>query len=362
MRKSGIELWQMTPVDQPHPLSRRTVLTGGALAVATLALGSPARPSTMKKPIIPPRLAPGSRVALVAPSGASDGVTEIEAAVEKLRSLGFTAIPSRHIEAKLGYLAGTDQARADDLMTAFLDPEIDGIWCLRGGYGAARILPYLDFEKIQSHPKMLIGYSDITALHLGLLARANLASFHGPVGTSTFNPFTIQNLLPMISEATPGHLIEPPAGKPLLAALREGSLPAVRGSLVGGNLTVFQSLFGTPFMPSLRNAILFFEDIGEDPYRVDRMLTQLRLAGALQQARAILFGDFSKRESQPDPDPDPSPGEWDMATVLADRTKDLGIPILTHVPFGHISEKITLMQGGSAQLSFDPLTLKIGND
>jgi muramoyltetrapeptide carboxypeptidase len=311
--------------------------------------------------IRPRRLAPGQTVGLVAPSAAPNEPDRIRFAAETIESLGFRVRTGKHGHEREGYLAGADSARADDLNAMFADDSIDAIWCVRGGYGASRLLPALDYDLIRRKPKALIGYSDITALHMAIQRHVGLVTFHGPVAWRAFTPYTLDALRRVLWRSdTPARLAEPP-----FFARREGQVDwdnrvvtlvpgKARGRLLGGNLCLMSHLVGTPYLPDLRGSVLFLEDVEEAYYRVDRMLTQLWLAGALDGVAGVAFGKFT--------DCDPSPfflQNRPLQDILAERFRELRIPAISGVMVGHIPDQATLPVGCQAELDADAGTLTL---
>ena len=312
-------------------------------------------------PVKPRRLAPGHTIGLVSPSSAPNEPARIRFAIETIESLGFRVKLGPHLHDRDGYLAGTDQARAHDLNAMFADDAVDAIWCVRGGYGASRLLPALDFELMRRKPKALIGYSDITALHMAIHRHAGLVTFHGPVAWRAFTPYTLAALRRVLWHAeAPARLAEPPPFE-----RREGQVDwdnrvatlvpgKARGRLLGGNLCLMSHLVGTPYLPDLRGSVLFLEDVEEAYYRIDRMLTQLWLAGALDGVAGMAFGKFTNCE--------PSPfflQNRPLEEILAERFRPLGIPTISGVMIGHIDDQATLPVGGLAELDADAGTLTL---
>ncbi len=243
----------------------------------------------------------------------------------------------------------------------FADDAVDAIWCVRGGYGASRLLPALDFELMRRKPKALIGYSDITALHMAIQRHVGLVTFHGPVAWRAFTPYTLAALRRVLWRAeAPARLAEPPPFE-----RREGQVDwdnrvatlvpgKARGRLLGGNLCLMSHLVGTPYLPDLQGSILFLEDVEEAYYRIDRMLTQLWLAGALDGVAGMAFGKFTNCE--------PSPfflQNRPLEEILAERFRSLGIPTISGVMIGHIDDQATLPVGGFAELDADAGTLTL---
>ena len=311
--------------------------------------------------IRPPRLAAGQTIGLVAPSSAPNEPEHIRFAIDTIASLGFRVRPSPHLFDRDGYFAGIDAVRADDLNAMFADDAIDAVWCVRGGYGASRILPMLDYERIRRSPKAVIGFSDITALHMALHTRAGVVSFHGPVAWRAFTPYTLGELRRVLCAAeTPVRIGGPPPFEQGEGRLdRENRVTTIvggtaRGRLVGGNLCLMAHLIGTPYAPDLRGAILFLEDVDEPYYRIDRFLTQLWLSGSLAGVAGVVFGKFT--------DCNPSSSFVQnrvLEDILAERCLALGVPSIAGVMIGHIDDQTTLPIGCLAELDATAGTLTL---
>jgi muramoyltetrapeptide carboxypeptidase len=294
---------------------------------------------------LPPPLKTGSRVALVAPSGPLRDAADLERAITNVRSFGWEPVVGAHVLERLGYLAGTDDARRADLNDFIADDSIDGIWCIRGGYGAMRLINGLDYTAWRDHPKTLIGYSDITALHAAVGPRADLVTFHGPTARAELTDLTRAWLHDAVAGNGATSLSAPDAHM-----LHGGS---ATGRLAGGNLAVLSALAGTPFAPQLDEAILVLEDVNESVYRLDRMFTQLRLSGALDRVAGIAFGHFT----------DVPAGESDEARDLDDLLREIAdrsaVPCVARIPVGHIADQWTIPFGRTAVLDADRKTLVI---
>ena len=294
--------------------------------------------------VCPPALSAGARVALLAPAGPLAGPEDVERAEATARRLGWEPVVGRHVLGRHGYFAATDGERLADLEAALADRTIDAIWCLRGGYGAMRLLPALDLSLRRARPRSLIGFSDITALHAAWQS-AGLTSFHGPVARGELTPFSETSLVRAVCTR------ENPAGHaPDARALRGGR---AEGRLAGGNLALVAALAGTPWALSFRGAIAVFEDVGEATYRVDRLLTQLRLAGAFDGCEGIVFGHFTEC---PDTSPDGRRSLEEIAQEVADLVE---VPTLFGVPIGHIADQWTLPVGAMATLDADACALHV---
>jgi muramoyltetrapeptide carboxypeptidase len=294
----------------------------------------------------PPPLAPGARVALVAPAGPLRGSEELERAVDNARALGWEPVTAPHALDRAGYFAGADARRAADFNAALRDPRVDGVWCLRGGYGAMRILPAVDWDALVRHPKAIVGYSDITALHAAAGRHAGVVSYHGPTARAVLTAFSRHSL----ERALAANGGDPCGEWPAAATLRGGR---ARGRLAGGNLALVAALVGTPYAPDLDGAILVLEDVNEGVYRVDRMLQQLLLAGALDGVRGIAFGHCTNCEEESDD------GARRLADVVGETAAALGVPCVLGIPVGHIDDQWTLPLGAEAELDADARSLHV---
>jgi muramoyltetrapeptide carboxypeptidase len=298
---------------------------------------------------LPKRLNCGDTLGLIAPASPPSNSESVDACAQTLEKMGFEVALGKHVRERKGFLAGEDRDRAGDLMQMFTDKKIHGIVCLRGGYGTPRLLPLLDYPAIRRHPKVFVGYSDITALNCALLHKSNLVTFHGP-GASSFTAadcpaFSRQSWLNAIMQPQPPGSICAGCPDQNVTILQRGK---VSGRLVGGNLSLLVSLIGTPFLPSLKNKILFFEDVDERPYRMDRMLTQFLNAGLLQQVAGIAVGNCKGcDETKP-----AAPGDFrqTLKDVLMDRLLPLKVPVVMGLPFGHVPFNATLPFGVEATL------------
>jgi muramoyltetrapeptide carboxypeptidase len=318
--------------------------------------------------IRPRHLSPGDTVGIIAPASAPPDPQATDRGVAVLEQLGFRVQLAPNVRQRLGYLAGNDRDRARDLMGMFTDRKVNAVLCVRGGYGTARLLPRLDFDVIRAHPKILVGYSDITSLHCALLAKANLISFHGPMLNSDFSQpnmpdFTLQSFLRTLGCSRLRHAGRTTAG--ISNGYSENSVKTLRrgvasGRLIGGNLTLLCTTIGTPWQPSFKGRILFFEDVGEPPYRFDRMLTYLLHCGLLQQVSGIAVGlnaDCQDARAKVAVKPGGShvakqvtEYRQTLVDVLKERLLPLKIPVVTGLPFGHTPHNATLPVGARAVL------------
>ena len=285
----------------------------------------------------PPALGAGARVALLSPAGPLAGAADLERAEHNVRALGWEPHAYPHALAREGYLAGDDASRLADLNAAIRDPRIDAIWCLRGGYGAMRVLHAIDYDALRRAPKAIIGYSDITALHLAVRARSSIASFHGPTARAVLTPFSHRSLLCAAS-----HAGDPFVGGSPLTWLQEGR---ATGPLEGGNLALICSLLGTPYAARFDGAMLVLEDVNEPLYRIDRMLRQLVLSGALARVAGLCFGSFSDRDDETDAAP------RSLDVLFKEAAMHVRGPVVCDVPCGHVADQWTFPLGARAELS-----------
>jgi len=276
-------------------------------------------------------LGPGARIALIAPSGPFD-VEAFDKGVARLRRF-YTVDYDSDIAARQGYLAGSDTRRLHELQTALCDPQVAAIIAARGGYGSTRILPLLAAEQVRAHAPLLVGFSDITALH-ALWAHAGVGSIHGSMVASLGN--CSEQLFARFCAALEGRF---PA---CYAGLETVTAGTAEGVLLGGNLAVLSALLGTAAFPPLDGAVVFLEDIAERPYRVDRMLTSWRSAGAFRGVRAVVLGTFT--------DCEPGPDGTSLSAVVRERLSDLGIPVALGLPAGHCADNAELPFGRTVTL------------
>jgi muramoyltetrapeptide carboxypeptidase len=331
----------------------------GIAAVATQI--SPPRVEAAPLPSIKPkRLAPGDTVALVSPASATFNSVELQIAKESLEALGFKVRPGDHMLERHGNLAGADKARAEDLNKAFADKSIAGIHAIRGGWGSARLLPSLDYETIRRNPKVLIGYSDITALHMAIQAKTGLVTFHGPIGLGRWDAWSVDyyKRVLMNGEAVTFSPKQGLSDRNSLVQTEFRVQPIVpgkaRGRLLGGNLTVLTAILGSPYVPDWENSILFCEDIGEDYYRMDRMVTQLKLAGVLDKIKGFVFGSCS--ECGPG---DGNFGALTLEEIFLDHIKPLGVPAWQGAMIGHAQPQWTLPVGAEVEIDATAGTIRL---
>ncbi len=332
-------------------MDRRDFIGSAALAALLPLAGSGSAAAAQRRRLLPAALNPGDTIALVSPSSATDERLSLQLAQEAMQALGFKVKTGEHYASRYGHLAGTDAGRAGDLNAMFADREVKAIVCVRGGSGAARLLPLLDYKAIRAHPKALLGYSDITALHSAIHAQTGLVTFHGPIGAGSWNRFNVDQFRRMFFErelmqyknvVDAGNELVPRKHRTLTIAGGKA-----RGELIGGNLSVLVGLAGSPYMPDFTGKILFLEDVEEAPYRIDRMLTTLKLMGALDKIAGFIFGECT------DCDPGEGYGSLTLDQIFDDHIKPLGIPAYRGAMIGHISEQFIVPVGGKVELDAD---------
>lgn len=301
--------------------------------------------------LLPMALLRGQTVGIISPSAASADRMEYTFAKEAMEAMGLKVKVGTNFKNRFGHLAGTDEERAADFNEMFEDPEVKAIICLRGGSGAARILPLIDYDQVKANPKPLLGYSDITALHCALHSQTGLISFHGPNGSGSWNSFNAnqfqqlffdQKLLSFKNEVTKGDDLVAKGNR--IQTLTKGT---VEGKILGGNLTVLTALSGSIYYPDFQDAILFIEDVGEDPYRIDRMMSTLKLNGTLGKINGFVFGQCS------DCKPGSGYGAFTVDQIMDQYIVPLNIPAYIGAMIGHIPKQFIVPVGARVRLNAD---------
>ena len=290
--------------------------------------------------IKPQRLKSGDVIGIISPASSAQDSSVVEKGIKYFENNGYRVEVGESVGEINGYLAGTDDERVHDLHQMFKNKNVKAIVCIRGGYGAARILDKINYKLIRSNPKIFVGYSDITSLQMAIYKKSGLITFAGPMVASDFadevNPFAEEFFWKLItSKKKIGRVSFTDINK--LPAIHKGSS---QGRIIGGNLSVFSSLMGTPFFPELKDHILLMEDIDELPYRIDRLLNQLRLSGIFKKVKGIILGRFVDCYEH-----DPAKKTLTLGEIIEEYLKDLNIPVIYSFPHGHIKEKVTVPFG-----------------
>lgn len=321
------------------------------IMLRSAALMSMTPPEIISRKYALPVLKPGMRVALIAPAGPVYP-ERLAKAITNLESLALTPVINNEVVlSQHGYLAGPDDLRLADLHQAFANPEIEAVWCIRGGYGCTRLLADLNFKMIKKSGKPLIGFSDITALHLSFSQQGILNTVHGPVASSTLTPYTLAQVQETLFQSRrPLTISTAETHQPLGYVIHPGQ---AEGLLTGGNLSLLSALCGTRYQPSFRHKIVFIEDVGEQPYRLDRMLTQMLQSTDLAQASGLVLGVFA------DCDPEEGSPSLSLRDTLEDRLKPLGIPAYYGLSFGHVDDHCCLPYHRPARLNATDMTLTL---
>lgn len=330
-------------------INRRAAL--GGMASLPLALGLP-KIASSRETRKAPTLSLGDTVGLVAPASAVSHA-EIDYALHNIRGMGLLPRLGAHVARQDGYLAGTDAERASDLNAMFADGDVKAIFSIRGGWGGARLLELLDWDLIRRQPKLLIGYSDVTSLHLAIAAKAGFATVHAPNAGSPWPKASWESLWRLaFTGETPTlsgqiELAQAPQTRTITPGL-------ARGKLLGGNLTVLTTLMGTPWVPDFEGAVLFMEDVNEEEYRIDRMLQQLSLAGVLGKLSGVVFGRCRSCASS-----DPDYAGLSLDDVLDHHLAPLGVPAFVGANIGHHRGQLSLPHGGEVEIDAEARTIAL---
>lgn len=292
------------------------------------------------KYIKPQKLKRKDLIGIISPASSPDDLSLIEKGIKYIEGLGFRTIVGKNVGKYNGYLAGTDEERVSDIHEMFSNKKIKAVFCLRGGYGASRLLDKIDYSLIRDNPKIFVGFSDITALQMAFLKKSGLITFAGPMVVSNFakeiSHFTEEYFWQIItSDRKPGKISWSVSEKP------ESITPGkAAGKIIGGNLSVFNSLLGTNFLPDLKNKILFIEDVNEYPYKIDRMLNQLRLNKVFKKVNGIILGIFVDCI-----EPDQNKKTLTLKEIFKDYFEKLKIPVISGFPHGHLRDLVTIPVG-----------------
>ena len=335
-------------------MQRRSFLFSSA---AALGAGGAAGPPALVKP---KPLRAGDTVALITPSTYVSSPDSLQLAKQTVEYFGLKWKLAPNAGKRIGYLGGTVEERVNDLHAAFADPEVKAVFCIRGGYGSAMLLDKIDYALVRSHAKIFVGYSDITALHLGLHQQAGMVTFHGPIVLSSFSDYTLAHFRRALFDPNPlGVLKNPPEERPFRPKHPLRTLKGGRGTgpLTGGNLTLISTTMGTPWEIQTDGKLLFLEDVDEQPYSMDRMLTHLRLAGKFRHIQGLILGqcqDCTPRDYKP-----AFESTFSLGEVYDNILGDLKVPILAGLTIGHTEDQLTLPLGVRATLDADAGTLTV---
>lgn len=335
---------------------RTTLQLFGALAAAVaLPTGASAARNTVRKP---PRLRQGDTVGLIKPAGFLADEFDLQLVKEAVIAMGLVPKPAAHLMSRYGYLAGSDKDRAADVNAMYADDSVRAVFAVRGGWGSARILPYLDFDVIRANPKLLIGFSDITALHLAFAARAGFATIHGPNAGSSWGELSLRSFKNLVFDGGTPEYRNPQAVEDRLVQ-RKWRTQTIHpgkavGRLLGGNLAVLTALIGTSYLPDFDGAILFLEEVDEAEYRIDRMLTQLALAGILGRVAGVVFGQCTNCVT-----PGPSYGGFTVSDLLKQHLGPLRIPAYQGALIGHVDNQFSIPVGVRAEIDATAGTMRI---
>ena len=336
-------------------VNRRRFMQFGALGASVffthgLSSFNKFLPSPEPKNIIRPKcLSPGDNVAVVGLAGALWDLTVVDSFRSTLNALGLNVCFAPSVFQRFGYLAGKDEDRLEDLKQNLYDPEIKAIFFIRGGWGTARLMDKIKWNWFSENPKIIVGFSDITYLLNAITHETGLVTFHGPVGNSGWNNFTVEALKLSLFQVTPLTYKVDVQEKNASFIQKNGK---TSGALVGGNLCVFTSMLGSPFFPDCKNKVLFLEETDEEPYSIDRMLTSLRLAGVFNQINGLILGKFSKCS------PETPSQSFTLNEVFHLHFKDADFPIMSNAPIGHNRNKWTLPLGVELELDTETSTIR----
>lgn len=333
-------------------LSRRATIGGMCGSLAALTLPVRASAGSQSKPA---RLRLGDTVGLVAPASSDDEPLHLEIAQNTVRGMGLVPRLGRHVSDRFGYLSGTDRDRAADIDAMFADDTVRAIFAIRGGWGSARLLPLLDWDLIRAHPKLLIGSSDVTALHLAFAARTDFPTIHAPNVSNRWEVISWNSLwrlaftgeTPLLGEQGQNG----PQDRWRTATIRPGK---ARGRLLGGNLTVLSTMMGTPWLPDFDGAIIFLEDVGEPEYRIDRMMNQLALAGVLGKVAGVVFGQCTRCNSDV-----PDYAGFTVPQILDQYLAPLGVPAFSGANIGHVGNQLSLPVGARVEMDAEAGTIRL---
>ena len=332
------------------PISRRKFipLIGTAIVgAASLSFDK----SRHEPPIafVPKRLKKGDTIGIAASAGPIEDRKEVQEFQDILHSLGYKTKLGKNVYSQHGYFSATDGERASEFMELISDHEVKGIFFIRGGWGCARILDLLDYVEIQKHPKVIMGFSDITALLNAISHKTGLATFHGPGGNSTWNDYSVDYIQRLLQNGEKVVFQNSSSDEKIITYTSGTS----EGVCFGGNLSVLCGMMGSNYVPYWKEKILFLEDVGEEPYRIDRMLTQLKLAGVFNQISGLVLGNFRKC------DPEEPERSFTLEEVFEQHFSDAGFPVFYGAQIGHVRNKFTIPVGVRVKMNADRGTIEL---
>jgi muramoyltetrapeptide carboxypeptidase len=336
-------------------LDRRAALTTLGLGLAALPFaGGAAQQLPMRRPL---RLKPGDTVGLIEPAGFTEDRFDLDQVLATIRAMGLVPKTAPHLMKRYGYLAGTDRDRAADVNAMYADRDVRAVFAVRGGWGSARLLPYLDFDLIRANPKLLVGFSDVTALHLAFAAKTACPTIHGPGAANSWGALSWDSFRRLAFLGETPTWRSPAPGEDRLAprsGIRTFRGGKASGRLLGGNLAVLSAMVGTPYMPDFTGAILFLEETGEAEYRLDRMLTQLGLAGVLGKLAGVVFGQCTRCTGE-----EANYSGFTVSEVLDQHFAPLGVPAFQGALIGHIANQFSMPVGIRAEIDAEAGTIRM---
>ena len=300
--------------------------------------------------LLPRRLKRGDKIGICAPAGPIRNIGEVEDFIQVLKNLGFRVKVGKNVAGQFGFFSAEDRDRADEFMELIEDETVQGIFSIRGGWGCARMVEYLDFDVIKKNPKVIMGFSDMTTLLNVISSKTGLVTYHGPSGNSTWNDYSINYIKRLLIKAETVVYRNTAWDDADITTLSPGK---ASGELYGGNLSVISSLIGSDYLPDWKGKVLFLEDVNEEPYRIDRMLTQLKLAGVFTEVNGIILGGFRKCNAE---EPERS---FTLKQVFEQHFSTLKIPVYFGAQIGHIRNKYTVPVGLKVHMDADEGTLHL---
>jgi len=302
----------------------------------------------------PAKLKKGDTIGIISPASRPKDETRIDRAVKYLEGLGYRVKEGKYARNSYGYLAGTDEERVQDLHDMFSDKSVKAIICTRGGYGTPRLLNKINYNIVKKNPKIFVGYSDITGLQMAFFKKAGLVTFSGPMAAvemyDKIDPFTEESFWAMVTSSAKYGVMKNPDNEKF-ETVNNGT---GTGRLIGGNLSLILSLFGTPYCPSFKDSILIFEDVDEEPYKTDRYLSQLRNGKVFEQINGMIIASMT--DCGPTERTQPS---LTLEQVLSDYYKDIKVPVISNLVYGHVSRKNTIPFGIKTKIDIKTKEIKI---